>query len=341
MPRWLVRHGSLLLEIPGGCNGRATRGLGDQERATGSEETEQRISHDCRICKTPGAQPLAGFRFGEFRLVRCRGCGVAFVSPLPLPAELTAYYGGAYRPPRRSPEQDRVAARFVVRLLREAGVPEGNVLDFGAGWGALAKELQALDYTVSGLELADRDRALATANGIPTVRDLSELGDHAFNAVLARHVIEHLPTPLETLKAIRRVLEPGGVVLIGVPNFASVAARLLRGGWEWFAPPAHLWYFDRASLSGLLARAGFAPIRTVTIQGDGAPLPLALSAAPGRWALRRRATPGYWRASAAPGGPGQETEPRARVVRAYTTVMRFVKYLWSWGDEELWVVARA
>ncbi len=298
------------------------------------------ISTACGICATPDPYLFRGFQLGEFRLWRCRECGIGFITPKPTPEELTNYYGGAYRPPRRRPGEDRAAAAFVARLLQGAGLPSRTVLDFGAGWGALGRELQAQGYAVSGLEVAEEDRALANRNGIPTVRDLSELPSQAFGAVLARHVIEHLSDPLETLRQLRRVVQPGGVILIGVPNFGSVASRVLRGAWEWFAPPAHLWYFDRAGMAGLLVRAGFDPIRALSTQGDGAPLPLAVAAAPGRWMLRRRARPGYWRGTPADSGESSEHQARSALVAGYVSLMRLVKRAWPWGDEELWTAAR-
>ena len=242
----------------------------------------------------------------------------------------------------RSPAENVKAAAFAARLLDKAGIPDNTLLDFGAGQGIFATEVQALGYTVFGLELADRDRRIANDKGIVTVRTVDELGSRRFGAVLARHVIEHVPDPVETVVALRRLLRPGGVLLIGVPNLASTAARLLRDGWEWFAPPAHLWYFAEAPLARLVRRAGFEPIDTTTTQGDASPLPLALAVGLARSRSRHQAPAGFWRRAS---GAGDDSpvrgRPSATVRAAYLAALRLVKRAWPWGNEELWMACRA
>ena len=81
-----------------------------------------------------------------------------------------------------------------------------------------------------------------------------------FDAVNLTNVLEHVPDPIAILSAATALLEPGGVLCVGVPNDFSpfqIAARsaMNTGDW-WVAPPHHLNYFDFDSLSALLSRLG-------------------------------------------------------------------------------------
>jgi 2-polyprenyl-3-methyl-5-hydroxy-6-metoxy-1,4-benzoquinol methylase len=49
-----------------------------------------------------------------------------------------------------------------------------------------------------------------------------------FDAVILWHVLEHVPSPAATIREVERILRPGGIFLVGVPNFGSWEARLGR-----------------------------------------------------------------------------------------------------------------
>jgi SAM-dependent methyltransferase len=70
-------------------------------------------------------------------------------------------------------------------------------------------------------------------------------------------VLEHLPDPRETLLEIQRVLEPGGRLVVAVPNFSSLQARWLGAGWFHLDLPRHLYHFPLAALRRLLEDTGF------------------------------------------------------------------------------------
>ena len=71
------------------------------------------------------------------------------------------------------------------------------------------------------------------------------------------HVLEHVTDPNLMLQEVARVLRPGGVLLVGVPNFASPEARFCHAGWFHLDVPRHQTHFTPASLGEALAHAGF------------------------------------------------------------------------------------
>lgn len=78
-----------------------------------------------------------------------------------------------------------------------------------------------------------------------------------FDVVNLCHVLEHVPDPEATLREIRRILKPGGLVKISVPNSDSWSRSLFFKCWLGYDSPRHLWVFSRRNLSILFIRTGF------------------------------------------------------------------------------------
>jgi SAM-dependent methyltransferase len=70
-------------------------------------------------------------------------------------------------------------------------------------------------------------------------------------------VIEHLHDPLTMLLECRRVLKPGGTLVIATPNSASLGHRTFKSDWVSLDPPRHLVLFDPPTMRRLLDEAGF------------------------------------------------------------------------------------
>lgn len=214
----------------------------------------------------PSTDYVSGERF-EVRL--CGACGLARTAPCP-PADRLAgyyppeYYGAPGR--RRFPGPVEAAqkllygwrARRVERLLGRGG---GEVLDVGCGPGFLLDAFRSRGWRATGTELSEASARRAREGlGLEVhVGSLPELGLQAgrFDAAVLWHVLEHVPEPEAMLAAVQRVLKPGGVLLVSVPNFGSLEARASRGGWFHLDVPRHLVHFTPQVLAAALAGAGF------------------------------------------------------------------------------------
>jgi SAM-dependent methyltransferase len=87
--------------------------------------------------------------------------------------------------------------------------------------------------------------------------------DH-FDAVVMRHVLEHVPDPVELLRRCFRWLKPGGLLALATPNGGSLASRWFGRHWRGLTPPWHIHIFNPRSLRLLLVRSGFMNVRVRT-----------------------------------------------------------------------------
>lgn len=182
----------------------------------------------------------------------CDACGVATTDPWPSEAALAAAYGGAYRPPegRFSGPGDAVLrltrATLARRLDRQA--PPGRLLDVGAGSGGLVTALARRGREAVGLE---REAAGEAIRDTP----LAELGG-SWAGIVFWHSLEHLATPGADLDRAIEMLAPGGVVIVAVPNAASLQATIFGDRWLALDLPRHLAHIPAEALLARLDRRG-------------------------------------------------------------------------------------
>ena len=137
-------------------------------------------------------------------------------------------------------------------------LPGGKILDVGCGPGFL---LSALDpkWECYGTEMSRLAAAHAESHGrifCGQLEDAAYPSEH-FDVVVFHHVIEHLDDPLPALREIRRVLCPGGRLLLGTPDFDSGCARLFRSRYRLLHDQTHVSLFTQESMYRLLRDEGF------------------------------------------------------------------------------------
>ena len=117
-------------------------------------------------------------------------------------------------------------------ILEEVG-RDKTVLDVGCASGYLAEALVANGCTVSGIEYAVDAAELARPHLAELViGDLNEVDlaqafpGRTYDVIVFGDVLEHLMDPLRVLRSASKVLNPGGSIVISIPNVAHGSVRL-------------------------------------------------------------------------------------------------------------------
>jgi len=205
----------------------------------------------------------------------------------PVPGStLQAFYEGADVPLSSGPDRARRQARMLAGLLHGLAGP-AVVIDLGCGDGSAlavaARQLAAhrfagVDWSAVALRRA-RGTGLAVLRAGVDARSLP-LADGAVDVVIMSELIEHLVNPDQAVAEVRRVLRPGGSLLLSTPNLAAWYNRgLLALGFQpvfsevslrgVYGRPGrmvagHLRLYTRRALAEFLTASGF---RCVTIAG--------------------------------------------------------------------------
>jgi SAM-dependent methyltransferase len=239
----------------------------------------------CPLCASAHLCDIPfGYRFegGWLQAVRCRTCGIIFLSPQPNAQQLTSlysreYFEGDFRCGHEGTYFNEATLKGLVdRGLLErirAARPSGRFLEVGCAGGAFLDAARASGYDAAGVELsADaarfaRDRfQLDVRTG--TLKEAKFPGA-SFDVVYAGDVIEHLPDPARTAAEMHRVLNRGGVLVLACPTQTNTLYsrlgftlyRALGKRAEVQLPPYHLFEYRPGSLRLLLETSGFAIIR--------------------------------------------------------------------------------
>ncbi len=145
----------------------------------------------------------------------------------------------------------------------------GELLDVGCGNGQYLAQMRDLGWRVSGVE-RDPNGAGVAAKRIGDDRIHADLAAantarrDGYDVVTLSHVIEHLLDPIDTLVECRRLLRPGGLIVIATPNFESLGHRQFKRNWLHLDPPRHIQLYTTATLSQVVERAGFSISRITT-----------------------------------------------------------------------------
>jgi len=228
----------------------------------------------CLVCEGEGPASAAPWAFvNGKRLHRCDACGMIQAHPLPSDKEIAAYYASPYYDPYLEAKQENVAAYEAWLDEIDKRSPRGSLLDVGCGLGLFLAAARARGWDARGVEpSAWPARFAREETGVPVEAcTLAEarFPEAGFDVVTLWSTLEHLADPVALLREVRRVTRPGGAIWIGVPNTASLEARLRGTRDHNLAKPEHLLHFTEGTLRRFLtARMGLVDVERVYLWGD-------------------------------------------------------------------------
>ncbi|MDB5338780.1 MAG: putative S-adenosylmethionine-dependent methyltransferase [Planctomycetaceae bacterium] len=202
-----------------------------------------------------------------FFLRRCAACDLAYTAPQLSSEKIAAYYSQAYygagnlRFNRLFETLVGYFRRRRAARLRQLHPDPGTVLDIGCGRGHFLQALRQQGWTCRGTEL--NETAARHAREILSLEvtigpfDGAQYEDASFDAIYLWHVLEHIPATSQTLTEVRRMLRPGGMLVIAVPNLESWQAAWSRYHWFHLDLPRHYVHYSAHWLTTQLTTLGF------------------------------------------------------------------------------------
>jgi 2-polyprenyl-3-methyl-5-hydroxy-6-metoxy-1,4-benzoquinol methylase len=217
----------------------------------------------CLICGGGDYETVLGMSSSPYRVVRCRCCKLHFTNPRPTLESIGNCYPPQYRPHsgkahHRRPLRSWYPLDWLQLPPHDAARP--RLLDFGCGAGHFLAAMDRDGWEVIGLDasstaaaaIRDEIGLAARAGSLPH----EKLEPSSFECITMWHSLEHVHDPLRIVREARRLLTPGGRLIVAVPNFAGWSRRRFGPNWFGLDLPRHLTHFEAATLTRLLEMAG-------------------------------------------------------------------------------------
>ncbi len=220
---------------------------------------------------------LHGFS-GEFKINRCLGCGLVYISPRP--KNIGSYYVKEYEPYILNPKDFHQSLtnnlmkayyseargilswpKIQIYKLLYNPIPSEykgkKILDIGCGNGMFLYNLKKFGkFHVYGIDTSSYvvDQA-KTKLGLENISvgtlERNTYPDNFFDVITLNHVIEHLPNPKKNMVEINRILKKEGLLMIITPNSDSLGLIIFKKFWFALETPRHLNMFSAKTLSKL------------------------------------------------------------------------------------------
>lgn len=207
----------------------------------------------------------------NFEVWKCPDCTACFTQDAPAQDEIAPYYQFEDYISHTDTKKGLLARLYhfvrniTLRSKRDmikkaTGLNTGQILDIGCGTGAFLHTMQKCGWQVTGLEPDETARKNCLAiHGITAQLpdELFSLPEQTYDAITLWHVLEHVHQLQDYIARINKLLKPGGILVIAVPNYTSHDALVYQQYWAAWDVPRHLYHFSPAAMKVLLERHQF------------------------------------------------------------------------------------
>ncbi len=263
----------ILEHSPGNQRYRGWLSMGVPHRSDCSTHLEMTLV-DCHVCGSDHVKLLAVGEDFEYRTspdsflaVRCQGCGLVYMRHRPQMSELDRIYPPDYHAFNFSSKQfgliynvrRKLEAKRLLQACRGLG-DHAKILDVGCGNGfhlQLLRDFGKASWQVEGIDMSDyavragRQQGLTIHHGSVQSADLAA---GTYDLALMIATIEHLDDPFTVLQSVRKLLKPGGRVVIVTDNTDTLDFKIFhQRHWGGYHFPRHWNLFSPATMKQLAA----------------------------------------------------------------------------------------
>ena len=232
----------------------------------------------CRICESDNAKLVGTGKDYEYNsspdtfcAMKCSSCGLVYLNPRPDVSEFERIYPANYHAFDFSEKEYgfvfKVRARLEANRLLSCcnDLPaDAKILDVGCGDGFhlnLLRKYGKKTWTLEGIDFDKRAIEMAEKSGLKVHRGSVEsidLPQNNYDLAFIIQTIEHVEKPDEVLRGIRRLLKPGGKLLIVTDNTGSLDFKFFKKRyWGGYHFPRHWNLFNRNSIIKLAEKIDF------------------------------------------------------------------------------------
>lgn len=239
-------------------------------------KNKNKVLAKCPICEKSNSKYITAHKdFHGTGIYFCISCNHWFTYPEPGELELDQYYKEAYSPQRRiyfgeeyytlmqrrAKAQKKFISNFLAISEKHAMFHLWKIMDWGCGVGALVASFQKKGANIVGYDSDNTAIEVGKyrweANINTTLSNEIDLHQGQFDLLLLSHVVEHLPNIQKSLKKLTKVLKPGGIAFIEIPNCDSDTFDLE------FDHESHLNFFSKQSIDIILTGVGLQVLECV------------------------------------------------------------------------------
>lgn len=215
----------------------------------------------------------------KFLLCQCTTCKLIFTNPRPKQEEISQYYQSENYISHQNKANNltnllyktvrQYTLRQKVKWLNQYSPHKGNLLDIGCGTGYFLQKAKQDGWKTEGIEPSPLARKTAKKKGLKIFSDLSKIKDeNKYQAITMFHVLEHIHDLRKTAKRIVTLLEDEGTLLIAVPNYDSLDAKIYGEKWAGLDVPRHLYHFTKKTMQVFAEKMGLYITHTEPMKFD-------------------------------------------------------------------------
>ena len=206
----------------------------------------------------------------SFSIWECTDCTLRFTQDIPDINSIGKYYKSENYISHTDTSQGLINRLYKIvrkRTLRQkrklickiAAKEKGTLLDVGSGTGAFVNEMKQNGWDVTGLEPDEDARRVAKVVlgcELKAIDELFHLPENAFDVITLWHVLEHVHDLHGYLQQFKKLLKPGGRLVVAVPNYTSFDASVYKEFWAAYDVPRHLYHFTPKTMQWLMKERG-------------------------------------------------------------------------------------
>lgn len=238
----------------------------------------------CPLCDSTTSEPYLEVKDylvsrALFTLVKCNSCAFIYTNPRPNEKEIARYYqsDNYYSHSRKYHGLTGLmyhTARHIMhhtklKWLKNLVSTKGPLLDFGCGTGSFVNFLLKKDWDAWGVEPNQQAREIANQNdALHIVENLDKIPNNMFAVITLWHVLEHIHRLDEIGNRLRSTLNPGGFMIVALPNCGSYDARYYGKHWAGFDVPRHLSHFTPETMGIWIKKHELHLVKTIPLKLD-------------------------------------------------------------------------